>query len=209
MKLTACQRFSLFGMPLTRFSDIKIFVLNKLKALDPNLTYHNIAHTLDVLSCSEKIAKAERIDDTEQLLLLKTAALYHDTGFLRTYADHEKISAEIFHEDAGQFGFSKKQKDIITSLIMATKVPQQPVNHLQQIICDADLDYLGRDDFYKSGENLRKEFLSFKVIANDAEWDALQLKFLRNHHYHTSYSRENREPVKQSHYSALAHTGPD
>lgn len=209
MKLTACQCFSLFGMPLTRFSDIKIFVLNKLKALDPNLTYHNIAHTLDVLSCSEKIAKAEGVDDTEQLLLLKTAALYHDTGFLRTYADHEKISCEIFHEDAGQFGFSKKQKDIITSLIMATKVPQQPANHLQQIICDADLDYLGRDDFYKLGQSLRKEFMHFKVIANDAEWDALQLKFLGNHHYHTGYSRENREPVKQSHYSTLVHTEPD
>lgn len=196
-------------MQLTRYSDIKIFVINKLKDLDPNLTYHNIAHTLDVLSCSEKIAKEEGIDDAEQVFLLKTAALYHDTGFLRTYADHEKISCEIFLEDAGQFGFSKKQKDLIVGLIMATKVPQQPIGILQQIICDADLDYLGRDDFYKLGGNLRKEFLFFKVLANDQEWEALQLKFLANHHYHTKYSRENREPGKQLHYSELVHTEPD
>jgi uncharacterized protein len=196
-------------MTLTRFSDIKIFVQNKLKALDPGLYYHNIEHTLDVLSCAEKIAKAENVTDSEQLFLIKIAALYHDTGFLRVYKGHEKVSCEIFLEDAGEFGFSKKQKDIVTSLIMATKVPQQPVGLLQQIICDADLDYLGRDDFYKVAENLRREFLHFKIVANDTEWDAMQLTFLGNHRYHTNYSAENREQVKRLHFEELTHADPD
>ena len=31
----------------------------------------------------------------------------------------------------------------------ATKIPQTPLTKLEEIICDADLDYLGREDFFE------------------------------------------------------------
>jgi len=64
-------------------------------------------------------------------------------------------------------------------------------------MCDADLDYLGTKNFYKTGNTLFQEFLAYKVIANEKEWDALQIRFLTNHHYHTDFAIKNREPLKQ------------
>ena len=86
---------------------------------------------------------------------------------------------------------------------MVTKIPQQPKNLLQRIICDADLDYLGRNDFEVIGEKLRQEFLVYGVVQTEEEWDRLQLKFLTSHKYHTASSQHMREPVKQMHLHSL------
>lgn len=82
-------------------------------------------------------------------------------------------------------------------MILATQISQKTKNILEKIICDADLDYLGTNNFYKTGNTLFKEFIAYKVIANEKEWDALQIRFLTNHHYHTEFALKNREPLKQ------------
>jgi uncharacterized protein len=185
-----------------QFDKLTELVRRKLSQLDPRLTYHNVAHTMDVLQQSVRIAKEEGVGDKD-ILLLKVAALYHDSGFLRTYKNHEEMSYVIFLEDAEEFEFSEAERQRIQGLIMATKVPQQPQNHLERIICDADLDYLGRDDFFTTGKELRKEFLSYGIIKNDEEWDQLQINFLSKHHYHTETSKQQREKEKQRHFQQL------
>ncbi len=178
-------------------------VLNRLQKLNPQLTYHCKEHTLDVLKQSIRIAEQEGIIDHTDLFLLKIAALYHDTGFLETYALHEQKSCELFLNDADQYGLTEEQKQIILNLIMSTQIPQTPITQLEKIICDADLDYLGRNDFFSIGDTLRKEFLQFKVVGNDEEWNKLQLRFLQNHNYHTISSQKLREPTKQLNFSKL------
>jgi predicted metal-dependent HD superfamily phosphohydrolase len=135
--------------------------------------------------------------------VLKVAALYHDTGFLKTYKNHEEASFGIFLEDAPKFGFTESQVTEIQRLIMVTKLPQTPQNILEKVICDADLDYLGRDDFFTIGDTLRREFIRYGVVPDDAAWEALQMKFLTNHSYHTESSRILREPKKQAHIRRL------
>ncbi|MEO7524441.1 MAG: HD domain-containing protein [Ferruginibacter sp.] len=178
------------------FETIYKHVLVKLRDLDPELTYHCIEHTLDVVMHSARVAQDESINEKE-LYLLKVAALYHDTGFLYTYNNHESKSCEIFLEDSKEFNFKEGDKNIITDLIMATKVPQQPKNLLQKIICDADLDYLGRHDFDEIAERLKVEFLNYGIVADEAEWRHIQSKFLENHAYHTNSSQLIREPIKK------------
>ena len=185
------------------FEEIQTNLLAKLKGLNPNLTYHSAGHTVDVIEQSGRIAKEEGITNERELLLLKIAALYHDSGFLDTYKEHEKRSCLIFLNDAGGFGLNEEEKKIIQGLIMATKIPQQPKTHMEQIICDADLDYLGRSDFFEIGDTLRKEFIFYKIVADDEEWEKLQLKFLQNHKYHTKASQRQREPGKQQNYSKI------
>lgn len=185
------------------FESIKDNVGRKLGELNPKLTYHNLAHTLDVTEQCERIARAEGVTDERQIFLLKVAALYHDTGFLRTYANHEEMSCEIFLEDAPDLGIFGEETTFVTRLIMATKLPQQPANLLEKVICDADLDYLGRDDFFKIGDGLKREFLAYGVIASAQEWDALQQKFLSNHQYHTQTSKTLREGPKQENIAKL------
>ncbi len=173
-----------------------------LSRLSEKLTYHNVEHTSDVLEQVQRIGMEEGISE-EDLLLLKIAALYHDTGFLSKYEGHEEIGCELVREDLPGFGFTEEQVDKICHLIMATRVPQRPGNKLEEIICDADLDYLGQDDFESISDSLRKEFLEFGIIHSDEEWFARQIKFLETHKYFTESSRKHRNPVKCQHLDKL------
>ncbi len=183
-------------MMVTDFEMIHAHVLQHMKGLDTRLTYHCIEHTMDVVKHSGRIALDEGINEKETYLL-SIAALYHDTGFLHTYAGHEKRSCEIFIQDTSIFNFTEGEKNIIIELIMSTKVPQLPKNLLQKIICDADLDYLGRNDFTDIAERLRKEFLCYRIVANQEDWHNLQIRFLQKHRYHTNSSRLLREAFKK------------
>jgi HD superfamily phosphodiesterase len=197
-KLT--KTLTMFDKP---FEEIKADVLLRLKELNGHLSYHNPEHTLDVVKQSERIALEEGVDDPRELFLLKVAALYHDTGFLRTYSQHEEESCDIFLQSNFAQQISDSEKELITGLIMVTKIPQQPKSLLQKIICDADLDYLGRDDFFEIADNLRKEFLHFKIVHSNEEWEKLQMNFLKNHQYHTHSSRVDRDKVKQLNFTQL------
>ncbi|GAO41314.1 HD domain-containing protein [Flavihumibacter petaseus] len=191
-------------MTETGFHALKQHIIQRLSAgLDPRFTYHNLAHTLDVLEQASRIASLEGISDERNLLLLKIAALYHDTGFLFTYRGHEEKSCEILEEDLGDKGFSKEEMDCMKGMIMATKIPQSPATLMEEIICDADLDYLGRDDFEPISESLKAEFLAYGIIREVAEWDPIQVSFFEKHHYFTSSSIRLRDPVKQDHLARL------
>jgi uncharacterized protein len=186
------------------FSEIEFQVINELeKKLSPALTYHNVAHTKDVLKQAVAIAKSEGIDDDEELLLLKLAALYHDIGFLEAYTGHEEVSCKVASAELAGFGFSYEQIEKVCGMIRATKVPQQPMNKLEEIICDADLDYLGRDDFFKIGRGLYKEFIVQKVVSEEKSWNLLQVSFLESHHYFTTTSKNLRQNQKQKHLEAI------
>lgn len=176
---------------------IERLVFDKLKNLSVHLTYHNIHHTIDVVQQSARIAKAENITDEKELFLLHVAALYHDTGFLKKYKHHEDESCALFLENTSAINFSAEEESIVLGLIDATRLPQTPKTHLEAIICDADLDYLGRTDFAAISQNLKKEFIHFNIVNSEDEWNALQLNFVTQHKYFTSTSRELREPVKQ------------
>jgi len=191
-------------MPAHQFyKEIESNAIGKLRKLSPDLTYHCYDHTMDVLEQCVRIAEAEGVNDEKDIFLLKVAALYHDTGFVKAYRFHEAASCDIFLEETKEFGFTDADNEVVKRLIMATQIPQQPADILEKIICDADLDYLGRDDFFSIGDTLRKEFMLFKVVANNDEWENLQLKFLKNHSYHTTSSQLLREPAKQLNIAKL------
>jgi uncharacterized protein len=167
------------------FNTLYIDVMKMLREnLPGNLFYHTPEHTIDVINASEQIGISERCSD-EEILLLKTAALFHDTGYIRDMREHEKLGCEIADEILTMHGVSKEDIKVISALIMATKVPQQPMSKLEEIICDADLDYLGRDDYFSIAENLHREFLAYEKIKDEKDWMQLQLSFLQSHKYFT------------------------
>lgn len=186
------------------FLELKSKILTMLHSgLDPRLTYHSPAHTEDVLQQVERIALAENITETRLTMLMRIAALFHDTGFLRTYKEHEQMSCAILREMVDTCQFEDDEMKIMTGMIMATRIPQSPSSLPEMIICDADLDYLGRSDFGIISNALKNEFLAFNVIKNEEEWDQLQVKFFESHHYFTSSSRRDRYPVKQEYLKSL------
>lgn len=184
-------------------AELKEFILQKLESeLPSNLLYHNVNHTLDVYKAAVNIANNEEIKK-EEIALLKIAALYHDTGFIKKYVGHEEVSCEIARSTLSDFNYPKRQIDVICNIIMATKVPQRPKNHLEEILCDADLDYLGTDDFYTIGNKLYHEFKELGIVRNERQWNKMQLDFLKKHEYFTETSKMQREPVKQKHLEQL------
>lgn len=169
----------------------------KLKeGLSPNLYYHGVHHTIDVLAALTHISKNENIGG-EQLILLKTAALLHDSGFTETYTNHEEAGCRITRQILPDYGYSAQDIEIICGMIMATKIPQTPDNKLEEIICDADLDYLGRDDFYPISHSLFKELVFRGVLTDENEWNKIQIKFLSHHQYFTATCQNQREANKQ------------
>ncbi|MBL7769603.1 MAG: HD domain-containing protein [Flavipsychrobacter sp.] len=186
------------------FQDLEQSIIFRLEnGLDKRLTYHNLQHTMDVLKQAVRIAGEEGIKDNNQLLLLRVAALYHDIGFLDTYKGHELRSCEIMLEDLGNGKLETSELESIRGMIMATRIPQTPTTILEEIICDADLDYLGREDFPPISQNLMKEFLEYGIIKTEQEWDPIQIGFFEKHRYFTKSSQTNRQPGKQRHLEIL------
>lgn len=175
-----------------------LVIADMLTHLSTDLYYHSIAHTLDVFTSARKIAILEGVSDHDLELLL-VATLFHDTGFLVKADGHEEISCQFAKEHLFHIGFTLPEIEIICGMIMATKIPQKPQNKLEEIIADADLDYLGRDDFFTIGGQLFKELKARKVVNQESDWDQIQIKFLENHHYFTDTVRNMREAQKQKH----------
>ncbi len=179
------------------YEKLNKIILKRLREnLPEHLSYHSVMHVKDVIDTVEKIAKSEGVND-EDLVLLKTAALFHDTGFLFGSKNHEEKSCEIAAEYLLEYGFSQDQLDKINGMIMATKIPQTPKNHLEQIVADADLDYLGRDDFFVIGDKLFEELSMFGIVNSERDWNLLQEKFLESHHYFTETAINSRNQKKQ------------
>jgi uncharacterized protein len=186
---------------LTAIRDHVISMLNA--GLSKALTYHNIHHTKDVALQCVAIANEEGITNKQVLLELQIAALYHDTGFIFTYNGHEEKGCEIAREQLPGFGLNENEIENICALIMATKVPQAPKSDLQKVICDADLDYLGRADFFETGSKLRQELVAYGFITNEHDWEERQLNFLQSHQYFTNTSRNKRSLVKTKYIEQL------
>ncbi|MCY7411077.1 MAG: HD domain-containing protein [Chitinophagales bacterium] len=173
------------------------FILSRLKKeLSPKLTYHGVDHTYDVLDAALKIGAKEKITK-EQEYLLSVACCFHDSGFIYLYKGHEERGCKIAEEFLPKYKFSKADIEIICGMIMATKIPQQPKTHLEQIIADADLDYLGRTDFYSIGKTLFEEMKAYKFLETPQQWNQVQINFFKMHHYHTQTSIKNRAPEKK------------
>jgi uncharacterized protein len=191
-------------MTESRYQIIRSEVLSLLNdKLDPKLTYHNLAHTEDVMRQVERIARGENISDRHDLMLLKVAALFHDSGFLYVYRHHEEKSCQIMEEFMQDGDFTGDDIARIKGMIMATQIPQTPHNLMEMIICDADLDYLGRDDFEKISNGLKEEFLVYNVIKSESDWDPLQIGFFEAHNYFTETCRVDRTPKKLQHLEML------
>ena len=185
------------------FLDARDYALSRLhNDLSPNLYYHNVDHTLDVCRAIDKIAEAELIVG-DDLTILKTAGLFHDIGFIEQYVNNEPIAAGIAQKVLTGFNYSIEQIRIISDIILSTSIPQHPKTLMEEIMCDADLDYLGREDFYILSKRLLNEWIAYGVVNSEEEFNKKQVDFFLQHHYFTKTSRQQRESTKRIYLSEL------
>jgi len=191
-----------------RYDDLEEYILNRLEnELSKTLYYHNVKHTMDVCIGVEVIGTSEGVNE-EELLYLKTAALFHDMGQIIQSKGHEEISCKYAREILPQYDYNESQIDLICEIIMATQLPPNPQTKLQRIICDADLDYLGRTDFIPVSDTLYKELSEQNIITDKNTWNKLQVSFISNHQYFTDFAKNNREVNKQNQIERLKNLLP-
>lgn len=180
------------------------YALRRLeKELNKNLVYHGIGHTRDeVVPAVARLSHMENLAQDEADLLL-TAAWFHDLGFIEQSLHHELISARISAEQLPRFGFSTEQVEKVRWAILATALPQSPQTLFEQILTDADLDVLGRDDFLSRNADLRRELALAGKLYDDHEWFMGQLKFIESHEYFTASAHALRDDGKLKNMAEL------
>jgi predicted metal-dependent HD superfamily phosphohydrolase len=187
-----------------KLDSLRTLVLNKLKKeLNPNLYYHNYQHTIDVCESVDRLAEIENVNG-EDRILLQTAALMHDTGFIWRYEANEEIACEYSREILPEFKYTRGQVEHITNMIMSTQIPQKPVDKLGMVLCDADLDYIGRGDFFITALRLHREWSensNQKITFRD--WYVKQQNFILQHEYFTEGAKQLRNSTKQHNLSQV------
>jgi predicted metal-dependent HD superfamily phosphohydrolase len=175
--------------------------------LPGTLKYHSPAHTLHptkgVAAIASKLSLKENISEGERELVV-AAAYFHDTGFVREYEKNEPIAARMAGRIFKLVGYRPEEIRKIQAMILTTDLDVEPKTHLEMILCDADLDNLGRKDFMELDAKLREgRRLRGVDVSDDASWYRGTLKFLQKHRYYTDSQQKCREKGKQENIGKL------
>jgi HD superfamily phosphodiesterase len=185
------------------FEGLKKVILEKLENdLDNRLHYHCVDHTLDVLEAIDRLSVMENVNGHDNALL-RTGALFHDLGFIESYDGHEDESIRMAHKILPKYGYTPNDVKVIEGLIKSTEIPQNPTTHLEQIMADADLDYLGRDDLFVIGQRLQYEWYLHGKVSSLREWHEKQLEFVKSHEYFTESAKQLRNKKKHENIREL------
>lgn len=185
-----------------RFMELFSDVSKELGKLPKLYTYHSYLHTLKVVAYAEELSFAEGLDPHDHHLVT-TAALLHDIGFLVNQEDHEYLGTQWAYDHLPKYGYNRDEIEIINEAILATKIPQSPKSIHGEILCDADLFYLGTKAYVRISNMLRKEWDLQGNSFTDTAWIDLQIKFLKSHEYFTDSARDRLNFQKRENLEAM------
>jgi predicted metal-dependent HD superfamily phosphohydrolase len=174
------------------------------KNSDTKFLYHNLSHTTNVVKAANTLCTVMGVDEHQKKVLL-VSAWFHDLGYTQQIEGHERIGAKLAEEFLNLNGVNEEDIAIVKSCILSTYYPQKPTTFLEEILCDADLMYLGDEDFFITSALLRKEWeLTKAVTYSDMQWNKATIQFLSSHHFHTEYGQNNVEKKKNKNIKLLA-----
>jgi predicted metal-dependent HD superfamily phosphohydrolase len=175
--------------------------------LPAGIKYHNADHTLHptkgVVAAANRIAISENISEHDRELLI-TAAYFHDTGYIREYEKNEPIAARMAGRILKLIGYKPNEIVKVQKMILSTDLERKPKTHVEKILCDADLDHLGTEDFFKLDGKLREGRRGRGIdVSDEAKWYKDTLEFIRKHQYYTESQKKLREKEKQKNIKKL------
>jgi class 3 adenylate cyclase/predicted metal-dependent HD superfamily phosphohydrolase len=203
-KLASTELRKKCGLSPIDFLHMRMDIVNRLKALLPDeVVYHDISHTLNVEKAAMRFARLEGLDE-ESIQLLRTAVLYHDAGFVVEYLHNEPFGITMAENALPKFGYSEEHISVVRSIIASTASNKKPNNLLEQIMCDADHDYLGRADYFTVAKKLRVELENYGQTMSEIEWIEFQLNYLEKvHRFYTVTAKNIRLQAKKAHIEEL------
>jgi len=175
--------------------------------LPGGLKYHDANHTLHptrgVVAAASRIAISEKVSDHDRELLI-AAAYFHDSGYVREYGKNEPIAARMAGRILKLIGYKPDEIEKIQKMILATDLAVKPQTHVEKILCDADLDHFGREDFFELDGKLRQGRRNRGLdVDDDAKWYQDTLAVIANHQYYTESQKKLRDKEKQKNIKRL------
>ena len=175
--------------------------------LPDGIKYHDANHTLHptrgVVAVASRIAQSDNVSEKDRELLI-AAAYFHDTGYIREYDKNEPIAARMAGRILKLMGFKPKEIEKIQKMILATDLALEPKTRLEKILCDADLDHFGREDFFKLDGKLREGRHARGIdVSDEAKWYRGTLEIIKKHQYYTDSQKKLREKEKQKNIQRL------
>lgn len=184
-------------LQILRLADLEEYIFEQLETeLPKNLIFHNLKHLQDKYIQTELLGRAENLN-TEETLLLRTAALFQDTGYAKSLQNPELKSIENCRKTLPKFKYTEDQIETICTLIQCSQKNYKPINKLEQILIDANMDYLGRIDYLKISLKLYAEVKLNNGIRSEEDWFSNQIKMLENHEFYTETARKLREVSRE------------
>ena len=167
------------------------------------VTYHNFEHAKAVAKASKAIGTACGLsaEELEEVIL---AAWFHDAGYVEAIEGHEERSIDIASAFLRETGYPPKRIAKVAGCIRATKMPQNPRNLMERVLCDADISHLASRDFLEVSELIRLEIehrMGRKL--SEAEWLTMNTVFVAGHQFHTDYARSKYAPQHAANLAAL------
>jgi len=175
--------------------------------LPDGIKFHDANHTLHptkgVVAVANRIAISENISEHDRELLI-AAAYFHDTGYIREYDKNEPIAARMAGRILKLIGYKPQEIEEVQKMILSTDLDREPKTHFEKILCDADLDNLGREDFFKLDGKLREGRDARGLdVSDDAKWYRGTLEVMKKHQYYTESQKKLREKGKQKNIKRL------
>ena len=160
-----------------------VFNLFKNK-LPGDFVYHNYNHTAETVKASKKLSKSYNLTSRDYEVLM-LAALFHDTGYITVYDNHEQESVKFMKEYL-KGNYAEEDIREMESLILSTKYRTVPDGSLQEILHDADYINLGSKNFDHRADLLRIEWERIlQKTYTEEEWAQVQLQFLLDTQFKT------------------------
>ncbi|GAB4241237.1 MAG: hypothetical protein Tsb0034_18140 [Ekhidna sp.] len=175
-------------------SDVEQYAVDMLEQhLPASITYHSINHTKEVVDSAREIAFHEKLSQDELDIVL-IAAWFHDVGYIHGCEEHEQRGAEIADEYLKSKGYPDDKIEMVKRCILATKMPQEPSNKIEKVMCDADLMHLAGEDYFEKADLLHQEIEKTKFCKiTENEWLEMNNEFLGGHCFFTDYARKTYE----------------
>ncbi|MCB0564772.1 MAG: HD domain-containing protein [Phaeodactylibacter sp.] len=184
--------------------DTEVHIQHFFKEYFPEeFVFHDFPHTKNVVESALQIGQGYQLPEKE-MEMLQLAAWFHDTGYFKKPAGHEELSCQLAEAYLREHNYAPEDIDTVKNCIIATRVPQNPQNLLEEILCDADLSHLGNERYWDRCGRLRQEMLMTKdILMSEQEWVDFELDFMMNHRYHTEVARKLFSKQKNQHIKQL------
>ncbi len=167
--------------------------VNKLLLPLEWLYYHQYNHSLEVMERAMYLWEKEGLSETD-IEIVAIAWLFHDTGFVIEYDNNEVIGAKIAKNYLKSILYPESQIETVFRLILATQPSYKtPVDILEKIIKDADLDNLWREDFFEKNTKMKQEIETIKKIKMiEPTWVHASLKLIKEYQFYTPTQQKER-----------------